>query len=93
MSTGRVALALIGGASIGAIIGILFAPAKGAVTRRAIIRKGERQVDGMKDRYNEFVDSVSEKFEQVHEEVIDFAEEAMSKAQVLETEVKDFKVK
>ena len=93
MSTGRVALALIGGASIGAIIGILFAPAKGAVTRRAIIRKGERQVDGMKDRYNEFVDSVSEKFEQVKEEVIDFAEEAMSKAQVLETEVKDFKVK
>jgi gas vesicle protein len=93
MNTGKVALALIGGASIGAIIGILFAPAKGKVTRRAIVRKGERQVNEMKDRYNEFVDSVSEKFEQVKEEVIDFAEEAMSKAQVLETEVKDFKVK
>lgn len=93
MSTGRVALALIGGASIGAIIGILFAPAKGAVTRRAIIRKGERQVDGMKDKFNEFVDRVSETFDQVKEDVMDFAEEAMSKAQEVEAEVKDFKVK
>jgi gas vesicle protein len=93
MSTGKVALGVIAGGAIGAIAGILFAPARGAVTRRAIIRKGERQVDGMKDKFNEFVDSITEKFDQVKEEVMDFAEEAMCKAEEIETEVKDFKVK
>jgi len=45
MSTEKVVLGVLAGAATGALLGVLFAPAKGTVTRRAIVRKGERQVD------------------------------------------------
>jgi len=50
MSTGKVVLGVVAGAAVGALIGILFAPARGSVTRRSIYRKGEHEVDGLKDK-------------------------------------------
>ena len=93
MSTEKVVLGVLAGAATGALLGVLFAPAKGAVTRRSIVRKGERQVDELKDKFNEFIDSITEKFDQVKEEVVDFAEEAMAKSEEVEKEVKASKIK
>ena len=93
MSTEKVVLGVLAGAATGALLGVLFAPAKGAVTRRSIVRKSERQVDELKDKFNEFIDSITEKFDQVKEEVVDFAEEAMSKSDQVEKEVKASKIK
>jgi gas vesicle protein len=93
MSTAKVVLGVVAGAATGALLGILFAPAKGTVTRRSILRKGERQVDEMKHSFNEFIDSITDKFDKVKEEVVDFAEEAMNGAEAVEKEVKAAKVK
>ena len=93
MSTGKVLLGVVAGLAAGALLGVLFAPARGAVTRRSILRKGERQVDDLKHSFNEFIDSITDKFDKVKEEVVDFAEEAMNGAEAVEKEVKAAKVK
>lgn len=92
MSATKVVLSLVAGAATGALLGVLFAPAKGSVTRRTLIRKGERQVDELKQSFNDFIDSITDKFDQVKEEVVDFAEEAMSKTNEVEKEVKASKI-
>ncbi|HZK68419.1 MAG TPA: YtxH domain-containing protein [Paludibacter sp.] len=93
MSTAKVVLGVVAGAATGALLGVLFAPAKGAVTRRTIVRKGERQVDDLKDKFNDFIDNITQKFDKVKEEVVDFAEDAMSSVEDVEKEVKASKVK
>jgi gas vesicle protein len=93
MSTTKVVLGVVAGAATGALLGVLFAPARGAVTRRSILRKGERQVDDLKHSFNEFIDSITDKFDKVKEEVVEFAEEAMTKTEEVEKEVKASKIK
>lgn len=93
MSATKVVLGVVAGAATGALLGVLFAPARGTVTRRHIMRKGERQVDELKHSFNEFIDSITEKFDKVKEEVVDFAEEAMAKSDAVEKEVKASKLK
>lgn len=56
------------GVAAGALIGILLAPDKGSVTREKMMKKGEDYADAVKDRFNEIIDNVSEKFEQVRDE-------------------------
>jgi len=69
MSSGKVLLGLLAGVAAGALLGILFAPEKGSVTRKKITRKGEDFADGLTEKFNEFVDTVSEKFDDVKEKV------------------------
>ncbi|ADQ80804.1 hypothetical protein Palpr_2674 [Paludibacter propionicigenes WB4] len=88
MSTGKVVLGVIAGAATGALLGILFAPAKGAVTRRSILRKGEREVDALKDKFSDFVDSITERFEKVKDDVTDLIDDVESKVEEVEKEQK-----
>lgn len=90
MSTVKVVLGVVAGAATGALLGVLFAPARGAVTRRSIMRKGERQVDTLKHSFNEFIDSITEKFDNAKEDMADLADDAIAKT---EQEVKAAKVK
>jgi gas vesicle protein len=69
MSSGKVLLGLLAGVAAGALLGVLFAPDKGSVTRKKITRKGEDFADGLTEKFNEFVDTVSEKFDDVKEKV------------------------
>jgi len=91
MSTGKVVLGVIAGAATGALLGILFAPAKGAVTRRSILRKGEREVDALKDKFSDFVDSITERFEKVKDDVTDLIDDVELKVEEVEKDHKTSK--
>lgn len=53
------------GVAAGAALGILFAPAKGSETRKGLTGKGEELKESIKDRFNEFLDDISEKYDNV----------------------------
>jgi gas vesicle protein len=74
MTTGKVLLGVLAGVAAGAILGILFAPDKGSVTRKKISKKGKDYTNAVKDKFNEFVEGVSGKIEKMNKEVSDFAE-------------------
>jgi len=88
MSAGKVLLGVLAGVAAGALVGILFAPAKGSRTRRRILKQGENYAEGLKDKFNEYVDNVSEKFEQVKDEVSAFAQKNKNKLDHAEKEIK-----
>lgn len=60
MSTGKVVLGTMAGLAIGGILGILFAPEKGSVTRQKIMDNGNDYVDELKSKYNDLADNISE---------------------------------
>jgi gas vesicle protein len=62
MNSSKVCCGVIVGAAAGAVLGILFAPDKGSVTRKNISDKGGYYVKSVKDNFNEFLDSVSGSF-------------------------------
>jgi gas vesicle protein len=69
MSTGKVLLGLLAGVAAGALLGILFAPDKGSVTRKKLTKKGDEFADEMKERFDEFLENMSEKFEKAEDVV------------------------
>jgi len=50
MKTSNVVLSIVAGAAVGALLGVLFAPDKGANTRGKLTRKGEGLVDELKGK-------------------------------------------
>jgi gas vesicle protein len=79
MSTGKVILGTVAGLAVGAVLGILFAPEKGSVTRQQIMDKGTDYADDLKSKYQEFADSIAEKFESAKQDVQELAENGESK--------------
>jgi len=76
MKNQTVILGVLAGVAAGAILGILFAPDQGSKTRKKIIQKGEDLTDLVKDKVNNFLDVVSEKFESGKAEVSNLARHA-----------------
>lgn len=93
MNTGKVLLGVLAGVAAGALVGILFAPAKGSRTRRRILRQGESYVDGLKEKFNKYADTISEKLEHAKEEVSAYAQKGKEKFEEAEKEVKASKLK
>lgn len=78
MSTGKVLLGVLAGVAIGATLGILFAPDKGWNTRKRISKKGEDLIEDLKEKFDEFLDSVTVKADEVKNDIADFSEKSKS---------------
>lgn len=92
MSTGKVVLGIAAGLAAGALLGVLFAPDKGVTTRKKICREGENLTDDLKEKVDEFLESITKKFEKVKKDVTNFAEKAMDKEAEVEKDLKSAKL-
>jgi gas vesicle protein len=91
MSSGKILLGVLAGLAAGALLGILFAPDKGSVTRKKISTKSDEYAESLKEKFNEFLNTVTEKFDEVKEEVSDLTEKVQSKVENVKTNVKTAK--
>jgi gas vesicle protein len=89
MSTGKVVLGALAGLAIGAIAGILFAPEKGSVTRRQIMDKGDEYVDGVKSKFDDVRDSLTNKYESVKRDAEGFVNKGKAKYNDAKRDVKN----
>ncbi len=68
MNSGKVLLGALAGVAAGALLGILFAPKKGSKTRKKIIKKGTDYADGLKEKFDDFVDTATKKYDSARNE-------------------------
>ena len=88
MSSGKVLLGFLAGMASGALMGILFAPEKGSVTRSKISKKSKESVEGLKEKFNDFVDNIAEHFESSKSEAKDLYREGKSQAENVAKDIK-----
>ena len=89
MNTGKVVLGTLAGFAVGALAGILFAPEKGSTTRKQIMDKTDDYVDKLKSKYDEFRDSVAEKFESTKKDAENLAAKGNTKYDDVKRDVKN----
>ena len=89
MSSGKTLLGLVAGVAAGAILGILFAPEKGSVTRNQISQKGEDLLDNLKNKFDEFLANATSEMEDVKSEAEDLLAKGKEKAQQAKNDFKN----
>lgn len=83
MNIGKVLLGVLGGIAMGGLIGTLFAPEKGAVTRNKISKTRKGQVNKLRNRINEFLESINGKTNLLKDHPEDVAKKGKAKAEKL----------
>lgn len=73
-TTGKILTAFAVGAAAGAVLGILFAPAKGSETRNKINEQGKKIADSFKDKIREAKEKLNCKEEAVKNAIGEFEE-------------------
>ena len=64
MSKEKIIFGAIAGIAVGTLLGVLFAPDKGSVTRKKIFRKSDDYLDELKNKFEELLGNMAEKNEE-----------------------------
>lgn len=81
MGTKKLLIGAIVGAAAGAVLGILYAPAKGSTTRNRFKRRSFDYSEELEAKFDELIDSITEQFETVVVEVNRLAETEKQRAE------------
>ena len=65
MKAGKMILGILSGAAAGAAVGMLFAPKKGADTRKRIADRSNEYMYETKSKFNDLADNLSHKYDSV----------------------------
>ncbi|MCF6129608.1 YtxH domain-containing protein [Flavobacterium sp. AS60] len=79
MKNSNVILGVLGGVAVGAIAGILFAPAKGTKTRKRIMKKGNDYTKNLKNKFGKLYDEANAKYENIVKDAKEFATDHQGK--------------
>ncbi len=86
MSKQKLLAGILLGAAAGAVLGILFAPDKGSETRRKIGEKKDKLAGKVKDKFNDLVDTVSDKVESAKHSMQEWKQKGKERYANLHTE-------
>jgi len=86
MKSGKLLLGVMAGLAAGALIGILFAPDKGSVTRKKMYEIGDEYAEELKGKFSDLVDNITRKFEDALQNRKVAADEADSEAKEMKVE-------
>ena len=64
----------LSGFFVGAVIGVLYAPHKGSITRRNIIKKGDEYSEAVQETVTDYVDIISDKFVKVKKDILEYSD-------------------
>jgi gas vesicle protein len=87
MKSGKIVLGVLAGITAGAVLGILFAPDKGVKTRKKIMGKQEDIADALKDKFDELVNSITQKLEQANQGADELALKGKAKLDGLKKDI------
>jgi gas vesicle protein len=91
MNSGKILLGVLAGVAAGALIGVLLAPDKGSETRKKIAQKSDDLTEGLKEKFNEFISTMSDKYDLIKEDASDFAAQTKSTLKDAEHEMRTAK--
>lgn len=63
MESNKVVVGVVAGVAIGALMGILFAPAKGSKTRKSVMQKATAFKEELQSKMEDLVDGVSDQYD------------------------------
>ena len=79
MKANKIALGVLGGIAAGAVVGILFAPAKGADTRKKMLQKGNNLADEFKDKLENLSGTIKNNYDKMFHDGKEIIAERKSK--------------
>ena len=81
MRIGRILFGILSGIGVGAILGFLFAPDKGSVTRAKLSKKTNDVGEDLNAKFTDVVETVNKKMEAIKEEASKMATELKKKTE------------
>lgn len=92
MKADKIALGVLGGIATGAILGILFAPAKGSKTRKRILDKSSNYADEIKDKFENLSGTIKNNYDKMFQEGKDLIADGKSKFDDNKNEMKNISI-
>ncbi len=89
MRIGRILFGILTAVGEGAVLGVLFAPDKGSVTRSKLSKKSKEFENELESKINEVTDSVNKKMTDLKEDAKKMAAEFKKKADIHAADLKN----